>query len=236
MKTLYYSLRKVSQLTGLSPELIKELESKAPEELAPVENAAGNPLYAPEQVKALKKLAKQHLGKPTPSPEQESQKPVAKEAQPDSPPKNTPPPSFTVRPAKMARHLHPLHRKQPPGRLASSGVRPPRSDETKEEKTGDKQASEPRPVPASKRRHERPDNAPVSRTDSKNTDSTASQTDASYKFRAAISNLKSYRNKQQENAGAQKLPETLSKLGGTSNFTSDLREIRDILQELHDRL
>lgn len=231
MKTLYYSLRKVSQLTGLSPEVIKELQREAPEELSPVESAAGNPLYAPEQVELFKKKATRHIQR------QQAGRAAQPREQPvedkKAPQKSavSPPPSFSSGPVKHVRHLHPLHQRntgaplpvrkyrqgstQPPEKAPPSGTSSRRAGASA---AGKQPASDKNDASAAQHR--------VSST---------SGNDASFKFRAAISNLKNYKTDGPHASGAVNRT-AAGKLAGRTSFTSDLREIRDILQELHDRL
>lgn len=243
MKTLYYSLRKVSQLTGLSPELIKELQREEPEELTPVEQAAGNPLYSPEQVEVLKRLGTKYMARKAArsgadeaseaeASEEDKKQPAEPPASVSKPPESTRPETARPRitkPRISAVNLHPLHRQHGGGSVKPSfgkkqrppeKARPPASEDSPVSKTakiikpparyhgdGQKEKNEQKPL----------DNSP---------DKPAKRS-ANYRFKAAISSLKSYK----APPGAEN--RSHSKAAG---FNADLREIRDILQELHDRL
>ena len=230
MKTLYYSLRKVSQLTGLAPELIKKLQEEVPEKLTPADTAAGNPLYTPGQVELMKKLGGKYLNPPAPKEpaagQTDSAPPSAEDAEKKPETARRRLPEF-IRPEKRSRHLHPLHRKPgketPPHPLFKAGTPAANRDsENAEPSTGS--------TGGASEKHKKtpgPGNFP-----DKSDRSRTAKPDASYQFRAAISNLKSYRRSAEHAAGDGRPAGSKSAAG----FSSDLREIRDILQELHDRL
>ncbi|MFW6347913.1 MAG: hypothetical protein ACOC2C_04805, partial [Cyclonatronaceae bacterium] len=197
MKTLYYSLRKVSQLTGLSPELIKKLQEEVPEKLTPADTAAGNPLYTPGQVELMKKLGGKYLNLPAPekAADGETDTPPPPAESPEKKPETTrPPASEFIRPEKRSRHLHPLHRKPgketPPHPLFKAGS-PAASPDAKNPGAARSSAGgtsgEHKETPGARNFSDKKDRPQTTKPD------------ASYKFRAAISNLKSYR-RSAENA------------------------------------